>query len=106
MSLVKIYGTSMINLLKALATPGTVCKEIAMCFGDDEQSGFVSMEEVNPTERIKRELLVGKNPCTHGPGYWCTSKATADECGVCFFFCTFLKIFFLFFFFFLVCKIL
>lgn len=85
MNLVKIYGTSMVNLLKALASPGKVCKEIAMCFGDEEESGFVSMEEINTTERIKRQ--VGKNECTYGPSHWCASKANAENCGVCIF-CT------------------
>lgn len=72
----------MVNLLKALASPGNVCKEIAMCFGDEEESGFVSMEEINPTERIKRQ--VGTNKCTYGPAHWCKSKANADSCGVCY----------------------
>lgn len=79
MNLVKIYGTSMVNLLKALASPDKVCKEIAMCFGDEEQSGFVSMEEINTTERTKRQ--VGGNQCTFGPAFWCASKANADKCG-------------------------
>lgn len=77
----------MVNLLKALATPGKVCKEIAMCFGEDEeQTGFVSMEEegiqINPAQRLKR-MLVGANKCTYGPSYWCAKKANADECAVC-----------------------
>ncbi|KAJ8962211.1 hypothetical protein NQ318_018183 [Aromia moschata] len=28
-----------------------------------------------------RRPLVGANHCTRGPGYWCLSEATADECG-------------------------
>lgn len=25
--------------------------------------------------------MLGNNPCTWGPSYWCFSKATAKKCG-------------------------
>ncbi|CAH8497630.1 unnamed protein product [Schistosoma turkestanicum] len=33
------------------------------------------------TVKTKSEHMLGKNPCTWGPGYWCQSEQTAKLCG-------------------------
>lgn len=103
--LVSSYGPSIINMLLAKAQPEKVCEEIQLCF-PNEYSTFVQINEGGLEEeeeedlkmlknnfrfavtevipsRIRRQVALGSNKCTWGPGYWCKNLANAQECNVC-----------------------
>jgi len=60
------YGKTIYDLVIHLADKGLVCREIGMCAAE--------------AARPKRQL-VGANPCTRGPGHWCSSLKNAQDCG-------------------------
>lgn len=50
---------------------------------DQWQSCYKLFDCVREIEyRVRREVLVGNNPCTWGPGHWCASPENAQNCGV------------------------
>ncbi|GLV43603.1 Saposin-related [Carabus blaptoides fortunei] len=65
-AMIDTYGDSFFHLVTKLADSKTVCRKVGLC--------------ANKVYRPTRQVLLGGNKCTWGPGYWCTSVATANEC--------------------------
>ena len=40
------------------------------------------MKEVQHAPYVKEEQLIGANPCTRGPAYWCATVENAVDCNV------------------------
>ena len=75
-SMINIYGQSIINLVQQHTHGKTICGKIGLCAPADYS--MVSFEE---SSRIKRSYE--KDPtkrCTWGPAYWCSTTAAAVEC--------------------------
>lgn len=63
------YGATIYNLIVHLSDKGLICREVGLC--------------ANRVQRVSRGL-VGQNPCTWGPSYWCDSNENAEKCSVSF----------------------
>jgi len=68
------YGPAVLNLLLVELTPEMICTEIGLC----EEKHLPMMKLIQPAQA----RLVGINPCTQGPSYWCSTEAAAAECNM------------------------
>ncbi|XP_029033068.1 prosaposin [Osmia bicornis bicornis] len=74
-SLMNVYGQSIINLIKRHENINKICSLIAVCAPNDYTS--VALENA----RIKRSYEKNRiKHCTWGPVYWCSTNETAREC--------------------------
>lgn len=61
--MVDTYGTLIINHVDTLMDPNFMCEKMQLC-------------SIAP----KKQMLVGANPCTFGPSYWCANMENAKAC--------------------------
>lgn len=40
------------------------------------------LQRADLCQTMKKLDLLGSNPCTWGPSYWCQNRETAQKCGV------------------------
>lgn len=94
--IVEQYAPLLIQILAQEATPAEVCGLVGLCnstlthvgMGKDKPLNVRTFQpqdkpiNVKPEEIIqpKNVQMLGVNPCTWGPSYWCKSKANAQEC--------------------------
>ncbi|KAF5305454.1 hypothetical protein FQA39_LY01545 [Lamprigera yunnana] len=64
-TMVQVYGEKIFYMLGTSLKPVEICQEIRLCGSQMYRPG---------------EVMLGRNKCTRGPGYWCISQATATEC--------------------------
>lgn len=51
-----------------MSDSNSVCRKVGLCGAPSHV-------------RIQRDVLLGSNKCTWGPGYWCANLGNAEECG-------------------------
>ncbi|KAK4881659.1 hypothetical protein RN001_004978 [Aquatica leii] len=65
-TMIEMYGEKIFQMLSSNLKPVTICQEIKLCAAK--------------TYRPNEQMMLGKQKCTRGPGYWCLSEQTAVEC--------------------------
>ncbi|KAF5275822.1 hypothetical protein FQR65_LT04060 [Abscondita terminalis] len=66
-TMIEIFGEKIFNMLSTSVEPTEICRDIRLC------SASTLRPNIHP--------LLGRQKCTRGPGYWCISEETANECG-------------------------
>lgn len=61
-------------LLAVEARPGKNCFDVII--------GKVLVLFYNNLFLALTEQMVGSNPCTYGPSYWCANEDNAEKCGL------------------------
>lgn len=63
-----------------------VCNLVQQYFQEEDCKQYGGIKNVEaPPPTVKNEtvpVLVGSNPCTWGPSYWCASLENAQKCGL------------------------
>lgn len=75
-SMIEVYGQSIINLIRQHDNSKKICSKMALCSSND----YLALSIKSSRMRRSYDAPIGTKRCTWGASYWCSNNETAREC--------------------------